>query len=174
MANSSNSVRIQAEEILKTHSVMLRGYLRHLLASPHDADDLTQEACLTVLKSPEILLRGSDPGAYLRGIARHLASRHHRLVKRDPVLEAVMDVAWEQEPPAFSEEVRSALAECLSRQPARARRMLAWRYGEGLTSRSIGERLRISADAARMALARARQALTRCLKGRVSLSEGGA
>src|SRR5687767_5333723 len=109
MPEESRSTRAEAEALLKRHLPMLKGYLRHLVASPHDADDLAQDLCLTLLKDPQILLQGSDPAAYIRGIARHFANRHHRRVRRDPVLEAVLEVAWQEDAPADPDPERKAL-----------------------------------------------------------------
>ena len=172
MTHHEDSQHGEAEAILEEHQIMLRGYLRHLVGSSHDADDLAQNVSVSVLERPEILMRGDDPAAYLRGIARHFASRHHRRIKRDPVLEAIMEVAWQEEAPAVSDAERNALSVCLAQLSEKLRRMIALRYEENVSSRRIGEQLRMSADAVRMALARARQALARCLKGRDSLPEG--
>jgi RNA polymerase sigma-70 factor (ECF subfamily) len=165
MPGEPSELKARAEEILTGHSLMLRSYARHLAASPHDAEDIVQEVHLAVLTEPRALLAGADPGAYLRGMTRHLASRHARRFRRDPVLEAVMETAWEDPAPAYDQADREALRECLGRLTDRARNMLAWRYGEGLNSRQIAGRLGASAEAVRMTLVRARQALAKCLGG---------
>ena len=102
----------------------------------------------------------------VRGMARHFASRHHRRVQRDPVLEAVMDTAWEAPSPPPEDE-RRALIRCMEELSEKYRRMIVSRYQDGLNSRQIGEMLDLSADAVRMALARARQAVMRCLQQRM-------
>jgi RNA polymerase sigma-70 factor, ECF subfamily len=157
-----------ASELLQHHLTMLRGYLRHLLGSAHDADDVAQDVCLTVLRDPAVLLRGADPGAYLRGIARHLASRHRRRMRRPAMLEEMVEMAWEEHAEALdAQKERRALAGCLARLTARARQLLAWRYERGLNAGQIAAELSTSSEAVRMALMRARQALARCLSERL-------
>src|SRR5947207_2498321 len=134
----------EAEAVLQAQQLMLLGYARHLVSSADDADDLAQEVCLEVLKNPLILLRGDDSGAYLRGIARHLASRHHRRIQRNAVLEELIDLAWQVNgpPPQPGEEVQNlvathdgehnALHACLQQMPEKTRGMIRMRYDDGL------------------------------------------
>jgi len=164
-------LRKDAEALLTAHLNMLRGYMRHLTTSPEDAEDLAQEVCVEALKNPQILFRGSDAGAYLRGIARHLASRHHRRKQRDAVIEEIIDLAWGAYPRAgpgqteqTEEPEQHALQRCLAKMQGRLRRMLAWRYEQNLTSNQIAEKLHMSSEAVRMALARTRQALAKCIR----------
>ena len=161
-------IRVDAEAVLTAQLTMLKGYLRHLTGTAEDAEDLAQEICLEALKNPGILFRGADTGAYLRGIARHLASRHHRRIRRDAMIEEIIELAWEAHPrPLDQNSEHQALAVCLGQLPSKLRRMVLWRYDEGLNSTQIGERLSTSGDAVRMALGRARQALSQCIKQRL-------
>jgi len=172
----------EAERVLQAQQCMLRGYARHLVASVEDAEDLAQEVCVEVLKNPLILLRGDDCGAYLRGIARHLASRHHRRVQRHAVLEELIELAWHVHEPengqsadaasAVSEpgSEHSALQECLAKMPERTRGMIQMRYEDGMNSTEIAAKMSTSNEAIRVALARARQALARCVKQRLAIA----
>jgi len=164
MAALDMTMRTQAERLLETQRAMLAAYLRHMVNSPHDAEDLLQDVCVAVLEKPALLLRGSDPGAYLRGIARHLSSHHHRRIVLDPVLESVMEVAWEQ-PEAVD---NSDLKRCLGKLTGRIRQLLTWRYEELLNSTQIAERLKTTPDAVRMALARGRLTLAKCLEAHMA------
>ncbi len=60
-----------------------------------------------------------------------------------------------------------------SRSAERLRGMLDLRYQGGLNAGQIGERLGLSAEGVRMALMRGRQALARCLSGRLAGADGG-
>ncbi len=166
MDDKTTVPRSEAEAILNEHGLMLRGYLRHLLSSRHDVEDVYQDIWLSALKSPEMLLRGRDPGAYLRGIARHLASRLQRGQRRSTALEAVTETVWasEENTPQTDETERQALRECLKRISAEQHRILGWRYEELLNASEIGNRLGRSGAAVRMSLGRIRQALSRCMK----------
>ncbi len=163
----------RVEALLERHRTMLRGYLRHLTASRHDADDLLQEVCVQALQSPNGLATSRDPSAYLRGMARHLAGRHRRRAAGPPPLAALAESAWEMDGKLEASEAHAALARCLDRLGSGARRALALRYEEGLSSTDIGRRLGKSAEAVRMALARTRQALARCLAGQGISAEDG-
>ncbi len=145
----------------------LRAFLRHLLP-PADADDVAQDVCLEVLRSPGVLLRGDNPGAYLRGIARHLASRHRRRYPRHQAVEELVALAYDRIEPLDEEREQAALKACVSSLGERLRQMLDLRYHEGLNASQIGERLSLSAEGVRMALMRGRQVLSRCLAGRLA------
>lgn len=148
----------------------LRAFLRHLLP-PADADDVAQDVCLEVLRSPGVLLRGDNPGAYLRGIARHLASRHRRRYPRHQAVEEYLALTWDQVEPENHAVEQAALKQCMDGLGDRLRQMLDLRYQEGLNASEIGERMRLSADGVRMALMRGRQALARCLGGRLAVQD---
>ena len=144
----------------------LRAYLRRLLP-PVDADDVAQDTCLEVLANPAILLRGDEPGAYLRGIARHLASRHRRRYPRHHALEDIVALAWDAYKPEDDSRERTALRACTEALGERLRRMLDLRYQQGLNASEIADRLELSHAGVRMALMRGRKALARCLGSRL-------
>jgi RNA polymerase sigma-70 factor (ECF subfamily) len=123
-----------------------------------------------VLADPALLVRGYEPGAYLRGIARHLASRQHRARRRERTVENLIDLAWDEavEPARGSEDEQHALAACLERLSAPLREMIAWRYQDGLNASEIAKRLRTTSDAVRMSLSRTRQALAKCVSRRLA------
>jgi RNA polymerase sigma-70 factor, ECF subfamily len=157
----------QARSELDAELPRLRAFLRHLLPAA-DADDVAQDVCLEVLRSPGVLLRGDNPGAYLRGIARHLASRHRRRYPRHQAVEELIALAYDRVEPEDTEREQAALKACVGSLGDRLRQMLDLRYQEGLNATQIGERLRLSAEGVRMALMRGRQALARCLSGRLA------
>ncbi len=163
----------QVRAALDTELPRLRAFLRHLLP-PADADDVAQDVCLEVLRSPGVLLRGDNPGAYLRGIARHLASRHRRRYPRHQAVEEYVALSWDQVEPDDQVREQAALKACLDGLGERLRRMFDLRYHEGLNATEIGERLSLSSDGVRMALMRGRSALARCLGGRLGELDGEA
>ena len=171
MSDPTPAVAERARAELHRQFDGLRAYLRPLLP-PADADDVAQDVCLEVLANPAILLRGDEPGAYLRGIARHLASRHRRRYQRHHALEELVELAWQAAPvPPESgtetEPEQAALRACLGELNERLRGMFDLRYQQGLNAREVGERLGLSSEGVRMALMRGRQALARCLGVRV-------
>jgi len=164
--DESNHVRAALDAELPR----LRAFLRHLLP-PADADDVAQDVCLEVLRSPGVLLRGDNPGAYLRGIARHLASRHRRRYPRHQAVEEYLALTWDQVEPEDHTQEQEALKSCMDGLGDRLRQMLDLRYQEGLNATQIGERLHLSAEGVRMALMRGRNALARCLGGRLATQD---
>jgi RNA polymerase sigma-70 factor (ECF subfamily) len=151
----------RARDLLDEHLPMLRVYTRHLVAGATDADDIAQDVCVEVLAQPGILLRGDDPGAYLRGIARHLSSRHRRRFPRHRALEELIELAWDEV--AAEPSDTGTLNRCLEGLTGRMRTLLDLRYRDGLNATEIGTRMTMTADAVRMALLRSRQALAQCL-----------
>lgn len=166
--HDSSDPAAAAQHILDVQLPMLRAYARHLVAATEDADDIAQEVCLEVLSHPGILLRGTDPGAYLRGIARHISCRHHRRFQRHQALEELIDFTWELAgtEPDRTREV-AALRVCLGGLNERLRALIAARYQDGLQATEIAPRFQLSAEAVRMALMRGRQALARCVAQRL-------
>jgi RNA polymerase sigma-70 factor (ECF subfamily) len=157
----------RAREALDLELPGLRAFLRHLLP-PGDADDVAQDVCLEVLANPAILLRGNQPGAYLRGMARHLASRHRRRYPRHQAVEELIAVSYDQAEPEDADHEQAALKACLGGLNDRLREMLDLRYQGGLNASEISERMGLSAEGVRMALMRGRQALARCLSSRLA------
>jgi RNA polymerase sigma factor (sigma-70 family) len=162
-------VQVQAE--LDRQLIGLRVYLRHLLPAD-DADDVAQDVCLEVLANPAVLLRGDDPGAYLRGIARHLASRHRRRYPRHQAIGELIALVYDQAEPIDVEREQVALKACFGTLSERLRSMLDLRYQGGFNASQIGDRLGLSAESVRMSLMRGRQALARCLSGRLTGLDG--
>ena len=81
------------------------------------------------------------------------------------MIEEIIDLAWGAHPRASEQEPEQhALQRCLAKMQVRLRRMLAWRYEQNLTSKQIAEKLHMSSEAVRMALARTRQALAKCIR----------
>ncbi len=157
----------QVRALLDQHHVMLQAYARHLLVSAQDADDVVQDLCLEVLANPGVLLRGDNPGAYLRGILRHLSGRHHRRYRRHQGIEELVEMTWDADEPVDTSLETRALRACLDQLGERIRRVLSLRYEEGCNASEIATRVSMQADAVRMALSRGRQTLARCLERRL-------
>jgi RNA polymerase sigma-70 factor, ECF subfamily len=164
--------QVDAEKILALQLPMLTAYLRHLVGSIDDAEDLAQEVCLEAIKNPEILIRGADCGAYLRGIARHLSSKHHKRIQRTLAIEELIDLAWETPAePVDRQPEQRALKTCMEQLSEKLRGMILWRYNDNLNSTDIAQRLNSTAEAVRMTLARTRQSLSKCIRQRMALAE---
>ena len=155
----------QLDALLQRELPDLIAYARLLTRNRSEADDLCQEVCLEVIKRPELLLAGDRPGAYLRGIARHLCSRVSALRPRHAALDEAIDEAWDQAE-MIDQDPDAALASlrrCMESLSPRARELLDHRYRDGTTAVQLAKTHGMGVDAVRMALLRARDVLARCL-----------
>src|SRR5687768_958481 len=82
-------------QALEAHRPMLTAYLVRLVRDVHAAEDIAQEVFAEALANPRVVLKGGDLGAYLRGIARHLASRHFKQARTGPISAEILESAWE-------------------------------------------------------------------------------
>lgn len=166
--------------ILETHRTMLTAYLVRLTHDSHAAEDLVQEVYKEVLSNAGLAMKGDDLGAYLRGIARHLASRLFRRPKPGPLTEQCLESAWESPDldasrgrKGFLEACRAALRLCLDALPPTARRLFELRYDEGRPYAQIADQTDMKSPAVRMSLTRVRRQLADCVRSRVGEAWSG-
>lgn len=163
-------------EALESHREMLMAYLVTLVHELHTAEDLVQEIFAEVLANPRFALKGDDFGAYLRGMARHLASRHFRKVKLRPKALECLEAAWEpptiaddpQERESFLATCKAALQRCLEELPKTWRLLFDSRYAENRSYADIGSSTRMSSAAVRMTMTRVRRRLADCVESKVA------
>ncbi len=139
------------DEIFARHRDALHGFFRRRLDSPSQADDLTQETFLAVLRGatryqPRALVR-----TYLYAIAFNLLHAARRKRQPAPLTEETASV----EETGESLWVRQAL----SRLEAEEREILMLREYEQLSYAEIAELLRVPVNTVRSRLFRARMAL---------------
>ena len=159
------------EAILAAEQAELRAYARHLVRSAAEAEDVVQDACVEVLSRPELLQRGDNPAAYLRGIVRHLASRCRSRIERSQPMEDFIDAAWEtaqRDAPDADAEVQR-LRRCMEQLAPRARALIAQRYEHDADADAIARQHGMTIGGVRMALLRARQTLAACLGRQVGV-----
>ncbi len=152
----------------------LAAYITSLVPDFHRAEDvLHQVAVVLVRKFAEY-----DPTlpfeAWAVGIARLEVLKHRRQLATDKHLfdDRLLDMVTDDfvELGGELEERHQALGTCLQRIKGRFRQVLRWRYFEDLSPSAIAERMKISGEATRVLLHRARGALRKCIDGQ--LSEG--
>jgi RNA polymerase sigma-70 factor (ECF subfamily) len=163
-------------EALEAQRAMLLAYLLSLVHELHSAEDLVQEIFAEVLANPRFALKGDDFGAYLRGMARHLASRHFRKAKLRPKAMECLEAAWE--PPVLADEprdresflatCRAALERCLEQLPRTWRTLFDSRYAENRSYAEIGSSVEMSSAAVRMTMTRIRRRLADCVESKVA------
>jgi len=154
-------------------------YLLHLVGNAHEAEDLFQDLSVAVLENPSMLTRAGDVFAYLRGVARHLASGRRRLQARTgESLRRWTEWAWEADPgdDSADEDRRrqvAALHHCREGLQPTAQKLLTLRYDQGLDLKAISDTLGSSEGAVKMMFLRVRQALAKCIRARLA-GEAGA
>ena len=165
-------------ESLEGHRQMLTTYLVMLVHELHTAEDLVQEVFAEVLFNPRFALKGDDFGAYLRGMARHLASRHFRKVKLRPKALECLEAAWEaptidsdpQERESFLSTCKAALERCLQELPKTWRVLFDFRYAENRSYAEIGTATQMTSAAVRMTMTRIRRRLADCVESKTAAS----
>jgi RNA polymerase sigma-70 factor (ECF subfamily) len=169
--------------LVRGHQARIRAYLGACVSSPASVDDLAQDVFIAAYKSIHTYRRDSSLGDWLIGIARHRALRHLRDEARRRAREgtSVADLLAELRAVDLeqsSEDARSfdlrvaALRQCLESLPPDGSRMVTGFYFERRSIREIARNLRRSEGALKVALLRVRDALRRCIEGRLA-SDGG-
>ena len=161
--------------IVNRHRQAVFAYLRARMLEPADAEDLCQEVFLRGYTLADRFDGDGTARPWLLGIARNVLREHLRtLSRRKEVLWAEMCLEIEARSPQSAglyDDVAGYLPDCIGALGPSARKSLEMRYRSQLRHAEIAERLRRSADAVKLLLYRARQALRRCLEGRVRQAE---
>lgn len=153
----------------------LRAFIRSLGLRPEAADDVAQEAFVVAFRKLQTFERGTNFGAWVRTIARFLASKELRREERrqrllgEQVAELLAEWEASGEPgPAEAAGARAAaLRACLAELPERGRRLIQQRYFENLAPAVIASQEGRTANDVRQALFRLRAALHACITRRV-------
>lgn len=157
--------------IVRAYSLPLRSYLASQLHHPDDVDDLAQEVFLAAYRNLGVFRRGSDFGAWLRGIARHRLHDHFRRSRRRNNtlerfrLEVARTIETDLEQAAADDrsEAIEALLRCIARLPEKLRRVV--RAGlEGSKAAALAEALATSVGAVYTLHYRANQLLRECVQ----------
>jgi RNA polymerase sigma-70 factor, ECF subfamily len=152
-------------------------YILTLLPQLADAEDVLQEASAIMWEKfdeydpPEDFVAWGCRIAYYR-IQHHRRDRQrHPVVFSEAMLERVASIVAEEATVLQLNERHEALARCLGKLSQRDRDLLARRFKEGATPRSIAKSVGRSIDAVYKALAKVRKALYDCVE-RTLAAEG--
>jgi RNA polymerase sigma factor (sigma-70 family) len=161
--------------LLQRHGPMVWAVCRHLLASPHDAEDAFQATFLVLARRAAALTGSAEVGPWLHAVAHRVAVRARaQLLRRQARLRQGTDMntlaATEDPAPADWQPV---LHEEVRRLPAKYRSAVVLCYLEGLTNEEAARQLRWPVGTLKTRLLRARGLLHRRLTRRgLALSAG--
>jgi RNA polymerase sigma-70 factor (ECF subfamily) len=149
---------------------LLMGYLR-LMASHEVVEDALQETYLVLQRTGDRYLLGSDPGSWVRGIARNVVkqvlTKHGRLrsMPMEALIESLDQAVSRAEPDDLvASSDLEHLSRCVSQLDERQQDLLRQRYHQGLSLQDLAEATARSAGAIQVALSRLRSVLQACIE----------
>jgi RNA polymerase sigma-70 factor (ECF subfamily) len=150
---------------------MLRRYCAAIAGHPQDAEDIAQETLLEAQRSFHRFTRGTDFGAWLRGIARNVFSRHRRRMARQTRVTVALEPAvLDQLETLYREEDLSddaavdVLQRCIRKLPPVDRDLVTARYERGLSVEAVCQETGRTASWVKTRLMRARWWLQGCVQ----------
>lgn len=158
-----------AEAFVARHLRSVWRYLRMHGASPHEADDLTQEAFVTALQKGVLALDPPAAQVFLRRTARFAFLHHLRARPADLALADAVDRLWLRDCADDGGDDRvAALHDCLGKLDGRARLAIERRYGIGdraaLPHDDVAAELGMLPNGLKTLLQRTRQLLRACIE----------
>ncbi len=140
-----------------------------------DAEDVLQKVSSVAVTKFETFDRNGDSrafAAWVFAIARFEILRHVRdrgTDRHEFIADSIAQIttAFEEIAPEFDTR-RNALAQCRKQIKGRAKEALECRYGEGLKTGAIAERLGMTSESVSVVLNRAYRRLRECIESRLS------
>ena len=156
------------EQVVHDHTRGLWRYLRVLGCDLDEADDLSQEVFIVVLRRDLGDLGDRSPpqiAAFLRETARYLFLRRRRNERRRTELFVrAADLLWRRECAQDDGAGRvAALRACVAELHGRARRVIELVYGEDRSRRDAARRLGLRENGIKTMLQRVRRGLRECV-----------
>ena len=156
--------------LVQAHQAGVWRYLRYLGCEPNEADDLTQETLLVVLREGFEVRSPVQTAAYLRTVARNRMLMDRRKHRNKPLtvdLEAAEAVWAEVANEDGLNDYLLALGECLQQAVTpRVRRALELQYRDRADRAEIAAALDLAVEGVKTLLRRARSALRDCVERR--------
>lgn len=171
MNNSEDNKYDEFVRLYSHHEPHIRAYLRSLLPSWQDVDEVTQEVSVVIWKKFDHFDTSTDFMRWVCVIARFEVLRHRRKHARTPVvfsdeLFAIMAEEGDQEIEKRQEEFK-ALKKCLSTLPKAQRSFIILVYDEKRKIVDIAEQMNSDVKNLYMQLSRIRKALFKCIRARL-------
>lgn len=139
-------------------------YLRFLGCAADRADDFAQDTLLAALRT----FAGDEaPAGWLCATAKNRLRMHLRTAGREVADLDVLHAQWAEVAGDDGGDAQlAALRHCLDELPARSRRALELRYGDGAARPQIARELGLGAEGVKSLLVRLRAALAACMQRR--------
>ncbi len=161
---------VDFEALIEEHQKDVWRYLRMLGCQPPEADDLTQETFVSVMKSGFKPRSRGETNAYLRTTAHNFFINSLRKSFRAAPLSLAAEAenAWlDATPDEGSDQRLNALRVCLESLDERARQVLKLRYEQQRPGDEIARTLGTTEDGVYSLLKRVRATLRECIERRV-------
>ena len=163
-------------QLLMSEHLRLRAYVWLIVRDDHLVDDVLQEVSLVAVRKCEAIVDDSHFPAWARTTSRNIALDMLRKEQRTPsaVGDRLMDVIdehWDEVESLAGSTSVNALRHCLEELTPYNRRLIELRYGEGLKSSQVAERLDRAVGTVYVALTRVHKTLGDCVRGRIDREE---
>ncbi|MCA9206342.1 MAG: sigma-70 family RNA polymerase sigma factor [Planctomycetales bacterium] len=156
--------------LIQEHQTGVWRYLRALGCDASEADDLTQDTFLAVLRSDFRAYADAATAGYLRRVAYNLLVSNRRRAGKVTAVEDIeqFNTAWVALTPGDNtDELMDALRECFAQLTERARMALEMRFRDNATRDEIAAALEIGEHGAKNLMQRAKQQLRSCVEAKV-------
>lgn len=154
------------------HGPLFR-YVRSLVSSVSDAEDVMQEVTHALWKDFEKFERGSNFAAWARQTAFHRVLEHRRAAGRKPQLlpdDVLAQIAEEAEATSvWTDDWHEALERCSQKLRATDQDLLKLRYHTNLQVTEIAKRIDRPVQSLYQSLSRIRQQLLACIQHQVGV-----
>jgi RNA polymerase sigma-70 factor, ECF subfamily len=150
----------------------LLAYIWSLLRDHHDTEDLFEEIVVLAMKNAGKIQDREHLLAWARRAARHRAINHLRHKGRHPVLlrEDVLnqlEAQWHNLDAQPAQSRAEALRLCLDQMTPRSQRIVALRYGKGMSGQEVAAVTGQQVHSVYVALTRIYRALEDCVRRRL-------
>lgn len=167
------SSEIDPAQLIGDHQAGIWRYLRALGCESNEAEDLTQETFLAVLRKPFAYYGSAAAASYLRKVAYHRFISARRRTSKEVLTDELERIdenwsRWVQEQQNDGSEAIDYLKECLQQLTKRALWALEMRFRDKLPRVEIAKNLEITEHGAKNLMQRAKQKLRDCIEGKLS------
>ena len=164
------------EAIVRTYEPKVRAVLAATVPDSALIPDLTQEVFVIAYRKLENFQLGTNFNAWIKTIARNVAQNERRKWYRRREMqekyqaEADAERQIDENIDAFvdslPEDTLDALRDCVGGLQGKTRALVDGYYYDGCSIKQVSEILQVSASAAKVALHRARLAVSKCLQSK--------